>query len=273
MADNVVAMMFAKDEVDILPTTLQAAMKIVDSIFISDDGSVDGTWEIIQYYARVYPHKFEHIQQSPDKLDQGQRNALLREIRKRYKPENTWVQTIEADIILHTTDLRALIAQCSRQDVAMNWHNMNAVRDDWAGVHEFYPNWPEDIRKIMPNFHWLEEFSCYTYRPLPELYFDHIWRPWPRGFSHYLQPEARKRRNKLDGNKTPLSLHYGYRGPTHLMTKWNRLKVKPTRPFTKYGFDYTSIDTLSKTFYCFNGVYNRAPSVRPDPVDAFHKRG
>lgn len=273
MADNIVAMMFAKDECDILPTTIQEAMKQVDSLFISDDGSVDGTWEIIKYYKQAYPDKIEHIQQQPDRNDQGQRNALLNEIRRRYKPENTWVQTIEADIILYTTDLRELISRKAEQDVRVTWHNLNAVRADWTGVHEFYPKWPDDIRKIMPGFHWLEEFPGYTYRPLPGLFFDAVWRPWPRGFSQYMKPEPRVRRAKLDGNKTPLTLHYGYRGPTHLMTKWNRLKVKPTRPFTKYGFDYTSIDTLMNTFYCFNGVYNRNPSVRPHPVDAFHSRG
>jgi glycosyltransferase involved in cell wall biosynthesis len=272
--DNIVAIMFAKDEADIISTTITEAMKVVDSIFISDDGSVDGTWDIIKYYKQAYPSKIEYIRQEPDPNDQGQRNSLLNEIRRRYKPENTWVQTIEADIILYTKDLRELISRCNRQNVCMNWHNMNAVRDDWTDIHQFYPHWPEAIQKIMPNFHWLEEFSSYTYRPMPELYFDPVWRPWPRGLSYHLKPEGpRTRRCKLDGNKTPLTLHYGYRGPTHLMTKWNRLKVKPTKPFTKYGFDYTSIDTLMKTFYCFNGVYNRNPAVRANPVDAFHSRG
>jgi hypothetical protein len=44
-----------RDEADILPFTLDAALKWADAIYICDNGSSDGTWEIIQDYAKRYP--------------------------------------------------------------------------------------------------------------------------------------------------------------------------------------------------------------------------
>lgn len=274
MADSIVGMMFAKNEADILPLTITEAMKQVDSLFIADDGSTDGSWEIIQYYKQQYPNKVEYIQQAPVIGDQGQRNALLGHIRTRYKAENTWVQTIESDIVLHTHDLKAVIAKTNREDVSVNWHCMNAIRPYWEGVHQFYPNWPESIRTIMPRFHWTEEFACYTYRPLPELFYSPIWRPWPNGFSHYHTSNYKStRRNKMKTAHVPMALHYGYRGPSHMMAKWNRMKIKPQNPNPKHGYDYTSLETLSATFTCFNGHYNRSPNTGGTPEEAWEKRG
>lgn len=272
--DYIVGMMFAKNECDVLPTTIIEAMKQVDSLFIADDGSTDRSWEIIQYYKQAYPNKIEHIQREPAPIDQGQRNSLLEKIRARYKAENTWIQTIESDIVLHTKDIRALIARTNRENISVNWHCMNAIRPYWEGVHQFYPNWPDKIQNIMPRFHWTEEFTCYTYRPLPLLQYSPVWRPWPRGFSNYLAVDyKRQRRNKMKTENVPMALHYGYRGPTHMMSKWNRLKVKPPNPNRKHGYDYTDLETLSRTFTCFNGHYNRSANTGATPEEAWEKRG
>ena len=251
--------MYCKNEIDILPYTLPEALKHVDSMFISDDGSIDGSWELIQYFKQKYPDKIEYIRQEPSEFDQGQRSALLIEIQKRYKAENTWVQVIESDVFLHTTDLRTLISTTCRNDISVDWCFMNATRRDWIGVHEFYPHWPEDIRVIMPLFHKMETL-LYTYRPLPGLYFEQTWRPAPKGFGVYYaqhEPYSRRRRSLDTRGRTPLALHYGYRGPTHMLTKWNRRAVRPESNVTRHGEDYTSIETLMKTSPYLNGDFNR----------------
>lgn len=274
MADTIVGMMFAKNEVDILPKTIPEAIKLVDSLFIADDGSVDGTWDLIKYFKHAYPDKIEHIQQLPSKRDPAQRNSLLGEIRNRYKPENTWVQMIEADIVLYTNDLHATIANANKNNVNICWHNMNAARADWSDIHSFYPHWPEDISKVMPLFHWIEEFPAYSFRPLPKLEFDsNNWRPWPRGFTNYLTEEQLKRGPRAKMKMPPLTLHYGYRGPTHLWTKWQRNPNKSDRPMIKHGIDYTSLETLTNTFPYFNGKYNRNPHTLSNPVEAWKSRG
>ena len=257
--DTIVGVMYCKNEIDVLPITIPEALKHVDTMFISDDGSEDGSWELIKSFKAQYPSKIEYIRQDPSPFDQGQRSAMLIEIQKRYKAENTWVQVIESDVLLHTNDLRSLIAATHRNDISVDWCFMNAVRLDWTGMHQHYPNWPEDIRTIMPLFHKLETL-LYTYRPLPGLYFEQTWRPAPKGFGVYYKqhPPFSGRRKSLDTRgRTPLALHYGYRGPTHLMTKWNRKAVRPESNITRHGEDYTSIETLLKTCPYFNGDFNR----------------
>lgn len=264
--DHIVGVMYCKNEVDVLPLTIPEAMKRVDSMFISDDGSIDGSWELIQYFKARYPGKIEYIQQKPKADDAGQRSDLLNEIRRRYKPENTWVQVVEADIVIQGGDLRKTIADHNVGNVCVKWENINVVRDYWDGIHQFYPYWPENLGKIMDKFHWIERL-LYTYRPLPELYFTPEWRPWPRGFSHYITAATSEPPRTVDS--VPLLCHYGYRGPTHLVTKWARMAVKPLGPMRKYGHDFTSIESVMKTFCYFNGKYNRNDRVRDNPTDAW----
>lgn len=259
----IVGMMFCKNEADVLPLTIPAAMRVVDSLFISDDGSHDSSWEIIKYYKQQYPNKIEHIQQRPDPLDQGQRAALLDEIRRRYKPQDTWVQLIDADMVVDVADsdtLQRFIDANARSNAVVKWAVMNAVRENWEGVHQFYPSWPEDLRTLMPKFHVLEKVF-YTFRPFPDLYYNAEWKPWPKGFSKYIKDTD-------DGHtptkwSVPLLLHYGYRGPTHL---FQRLGGKSK---DKYGQEYDSIEKIAATFNCFNGTYNRSPLALRDPRDAW----
>jgi len=264
--DHIVGVMYCKNEEDILPTTIPAALKLVDSMFISDDGSSDRSWEIIQYFKKNNP-KIEYIQQKPVPTDQGQRQDLLNEIRRRYKAESTWVQAIDADMTLHTKDLHALINTNKRENITVLWGVMNAVRDYWTDVHQFYPHWPEDIRTIMPLFHRIETVT-YSYRPMPDLYFTPEWRAWPRGFGKYITSGSTDR--PQPGTPPALLLHYGYRGPTHMMARWNQKIVKPASAITKQGEDYTSIETLMKTCPYFNGDFNRdLEFVFADPEEAW----
>jgi glycosyltransferase involved in cell wall biosynthesis len=256
----IVGMMFCKNEADVLPMTITDAMRHVDSLFISDDGSTDKSWDIIQYYRQKYPSKIEHVQQHPDSLDQGQRSSMLNLIRSRYKPEDTWVQIIDADMLLHTDNLSETIVRNSRADMLVNWYIMNAVRDHWEGVHQWYPNWPEDLRVLMPKFHILEQVT-YTFRPMPALYYTTEWKPWPKGFTKYVKDTDERPNPTRD--TVPILLHYGYRGPTHVFSRLGG------RPKDKYGQEYDSIPSILHTFNCFNGKYNRSPLARMDPREAW----
>lgn len=273
--DHIVGMMFCKNEADIISTTLLDAFRHVDSMFISDDGSTDGSWEIINYFKQAYPDKIEHIQQNPDPNDQAQRTSLFKLIQERYKAENTWVQVVEADMILYTHDLKSQIETAKRSDVLVEWDIMNAVRPYWEHVHHFFPHWPEDIRDIMPRFHRLESL-VYTYRPLPGLYFTKDWRPTPRGFGVYLDKDTeyvRKRPREKTVKEVPLLCHYGYRGPTHAMSKWQRRSNREAPIVSRHGEDHTSIVSILKTNKYYNGTYNRNVSVSDTPEEAWINRG
>jgi len=250
---TVVGMMWNRNEGDILPYIIESALDKVDTLFIADDHSTDNSWDIIQSYAANHKDKIEYIRnERVHPKDAGQRQSLLDEIRRRYKPENTWVQVIESDIMILDTDVREAIRDWAIDDLGITWQLLNAARKpgDWNDA-DVYPNWERPIQEIMPHAHWIE-YMMYTWRPLPGLQFDpDTWRPWPNGFAQYVKNPPLKRGRK--GLTSPLLAHYGYRGPAHFKQKYGNKK------FRKYpSWDLTSVETVEKTVYFFNGQWNGA---------------
>lgn len=264
MADRIVGMMFAYNEGDILAQTIEAALPHVDSLFIADDGSQDQSWDIIQCMARAHKDKIEHIRQHPDPKDKGQRSALLAKIKKRYDPTTTWVQVIEADVMILDTDIRQAIKRFAVNDVALTWTMLNAVRypgKTWKEV-DSYPHWGKPLTEIMPRAHFME-YLLYTFRPMPKLYFDpNRWRPYPRGFSRYIDGPVKI------GTKSafaPLLLHIGYRGPTHFYEKFKNHGSNINGKHSKYrSWDLSSPDTVLNTVSFFNDTWNNCafPATR-----------
>jgi glycosyltransferase involved in cell wall biosynthesis len=249
VAEHIVGMMWNKNEGDIIDDTIFSALDHVDTLFIADDGSTDDSWHIIKDLAETIP-EIEHIQRRPSKGDPAQRQSLLNQIRMRYRPENTWVQIIESDIMILDTDIRKAIAERARKDVCVNWALLNAVIDptlDWADL-DTYPDWRMPIQDIMTHGHWLEEMT-YTFRPHKELWYDlGPWRPWPKGFSKF---GVKKEPVRTD--YTPLLAHYGYRGPTHLHKKFS----PDGRYHKRYkSWDFDTPETTKNTVFFFNGVWN-----------------
>lgn len=241
--------MWAKNEGDIIHETIADALRHVDTLMIADDGSTDNTWEIIQHAQKFWPDRIEHIQRQPTQQDPGQREALLTEVRRRYKPEDTWVQIVEADIFILDTDLSALCKNETK--IGISWQTLNAVRapGTWRDVDTF-PNWKEPIRKIMPLAHRME-VMLYTFRPLPALHYDRgRWRPWPQGFQRYVSQPLKTYAKRED---SPLLLHVGFRGPTHFHLKYRSMGKRHRRYPT---WNLTSPEAVERTVPFFNGVWN-----------------
>lgn len=255
---SIVGVMWNKNEGDILEEIIEAALPHVDSLMIADDGSSDDSWAIIKYMEGVND-KIEHTQQEPSKDDPGQRQSLLDTVRSRYKPDNTWVQIIESDIMIKDTDVREAIKNhADPNDLAVSWHLLNAVRrpNSWADV-DTYPHWDKSITEIMPYAHHMEVMT-YTFRPLPKLaYTAGRWRPWPNGWSHYNNGDAVM--SKAKKPDSPLLVHYGYRGPTHFYKKY-----KGMGPYhTKYkSWRLSSPGEIEQTVPFFNGEWN-GPACGP----------
>ena len=251
---HIVGMMFSHNEGDILEETMSSALNQVDSLFFADDGSTDNSWDVIEPYKSLCEVAVKRDRTPKDK---GQRQFLLDEIRKRYKPEDTWVQIIESDIFILDTDIKEAIKKHAVHDLAMSWMCLNAARPKggWTGEIDSYPNWEIPMRTLMPGMHWME-FMLYTFRPLPGLIYDsqNAWRPWPSGFGQYADGKQVK---GAYGRKpdAPLLLHVGYRGPRHFCQKYKGRWPGDKHP--KYGWDVSSVDKVRETCFFFNGTWNK----------------
>ncbi len=243
-------MLWNRNESDILEEIVTDACKNVDSLFIADGHSTDGSWEILQSLKGRLP-KIEHLQQGDETYDRAQRNSLLDAIRKRYKAEDTWVQIIESDVFICDTKIPRATRSHGVDDIAVPWLMLNAVRKPgtWAEV-DTYPHWKEPIRTLMPYAHQME-IVTYTFRPLPGLEFDqNSWRPWPSGFSRYT---SKSLQGKPRGSLAPLLLHVGYRGPKHFHEKYKHMGKRHTKHRTWW---VNSPANVERTVPYFNGAWN-----------------
>lgn len=254
MSEQIVAMIWNRNEVDLLPFTLQAAVDRddIDAIYIADDGSSDGSWEFIQAFRNKHKDKIVHIQQSPNKNDPGQRQSLLDKIKKKHQMETTWVQILESDIMIVDTDIRQAIKEQAVKDIAVSFHLLNAARKSgtWQEADK-WPLWEDDIKKVMPYFHWLEPM-LYLFRLMPGLFYQASpWRPWPKGFSKYVPGDVMRTSKKAD---SPILGHYGFRGPTHFFAKYKGMGAYHKKhPTWKLG----SVDEVERTVPFFNGTWNK----------------
>jgi hypothetical protein len=246
----IVGMMWCKNEGDILEEIVTAAASKVDALWIADGQSTDRSWDILHSLRKRIPN-IEHVQQESEYRDHAQRKSLLRGIRERYRPEDTWVQVIESDVLILDTDVRAAIAEHAVADIGVPWIMLNAVRKPgtWAEV-DTYPHWAMPMRELMPFAHWME-LVLYTFRPLPELRFelDH-WRPWPAGFSYYTKEPVKR---MPVGRTAPLLLHVGYRGPKHFHAKYRHHGARH-RKYRDWRVD--SPENVERTVPFFNGAWN-----------------
>ncbi len=245
----IIGMLWNRNEGDILEEIITNALPHVDSLFLADDHSTDNSWEIMKSFEKN--PKVEYMRNTRDDArDKGQRQSLLNEIRRRYRPEDNLVQIIESDIMILDTDIKKVWEDWNINDVGMCWHLLNAARKPgtWAEI-DTYPKWNGSIKELMPYGHRVETM-VYTFRPFSGLFYDfNTWSPWPHGFEKYLG--GKPLFNKRKGLFSPLLAHYGFRGPTHVFQKYKGKK------FAKYPeWDMSTKESVEKTFYYFNGVWN-----------------
>lgn len=246
---RVIGMMWNKNEADILPQIISAAIPKVDKLYMADDGSSDASYEIMKHFQKLHPKVVVSIQQNPDKSDQGQRRALLAKIQEDYT-EDDWIQLIESDIMLLDTHPATAIVQHSIDKIAVPWHTLNAVRRDWSKSIDTYPYWAIPLQELMPYGHWME-VMIYSFRNLKGLsYSQSVWRPWPAGFGAYTKNALG---NAKRTENAPLLAHYGFRGPTHFNVKY-KSHGKYHRRYNKWRVD--DIEEIKKTVSFFNGDWN-----------------
>lgn len=249
MADQIVGIMWNKNEGDILHFTISKALEHVDHMYLADDGSTDDSFKIMQSFAQHPKVKFVH--QINPKFDK--RTSMLTHIKKRYKPENTLVQVIESDITILDTDIRTAWAKYNSNNVSMCWHLVNATDPNkWQDESGCFPTWERPIDSVMTEGHWMEEMSNYTFRPFPDIHFmPGDSKPWPRGFGSYGVT------SKLKLHKdAPLLAHWGYRGPTHWLHKYNPTK-DPKKLHRKHHWKIGTVEQVKANVPFFNGVWNR----------------
>ena len=108
---KIFAIMLVKNEVDIVGSVLKSAEKWADKIFILDNGSTDGTWELIQSLKNdvITPWK-----QDFGPFRRGMRAEVFNEFRHLSTPGDWWCYALDADEF-YIEDPRTLLQNISRK--------------------------------------------------------------------------------------------------------------------------------------------------------------
>ncbi len=122
--------MLMRDEADLVAQSLDHQLTWADTIFILDMGSVDGTWDIIQDYAkrdsRVVPFASKSIIFS-DTL----RGFLFEHHRDRFEPGD-WVLRADTDEFYHVTPPRFVAERMRPSETAahLQWYYFRLTRQE-----------------------------------------------------------------------------------------------------------------------------------------------
>ena len=187
-----------KNEADVIAQTLHAASRWCDHIYVFDNGSSDGTWEIVQQIARDLPAVVPFKSDGKPFTD-SLRGEILRHYRSRARAGDWWA-IIDADEF-YIDDPRAFLAQVP-----------DRFRAVWPQIYSFLFTdidanaWRQDPSRYAPELPLDERLRHYVLGDYTELRF---FRHEPAltdvpGDLRPIYPERIRLR------------HYGYRSPDQI---------------------------------------------------------
>ena len=142
---KIFGIMLVKNEVDIVGYVLKKAQEWCDKIFILDNGSTDGTWELIQSMKNdcITPWK-----QDFGPFRRGMRADVFNEFRHLSEPGDWWCYALDADEV-YAEDPREFLARIPKkyqwvfkQDISFRLTREDLSEYSFSGLFE------EDIDKL-----------------------------------------------------------------------------------------------------------------------------
>jgi glycosyltransferase involved in cell wall biosynthesis len=205
--DTTVGVFCIKNEIDTIEDVLNETD--CDHIFVWDDGSTDGTWELVQSHPKV---DFKVCRSEVDKSSYIWRKPypgrvwLLDKIKKEfnYRKERVWNVAYDGDYYF----LNSPKEFCnSEYDSCAGWV-INMVRhraEGWSEEIDTYPNW--NIKELLTYGYFIER-RPFAWVVTDKLNFHRF--PWPRsrGIQNPISPNCISR-------DSVFCLHYGKRSPNY----------------------------------------------------------
>jgi glycosyltransferase involved in cell wall biosynthesis len=224
---KIFAISVVKDEADIIAQSLNAALRWADKIFVLDNGSTDGTWEIVQSLAS---NKIIAWKRDTTPFYDGIRAQVYQEFKHLAAEGDWWCFRLDADEF-YLDDPREFLAKVPKNHhfVVTDTIQFRLTKEDFVNGNA--PSGIDDIR-YHDKYTW-SETRFFRHRPHME-WTPAMDRPKRMGVMH-------SRRIKLR--------HYQFRSLEQIK---QRVAVRAEAKKNGYpGFDY-SIDESVESY-----IYNR----------------
>lgn len=205
MSFKIYSLLLVKNEADIIRESLLAAMKWSDKVIVMDNGSQDGTWEIVQELAQQHPSIIAFMQYT-GVFRIGLRAKAFRAFRHEMTSNDWWCVRLDADEFF-SEDPRAFLAQ-----VPKKYHAVKKISTDYVLTkedilaHTFTGNFTidrEHITHYLPEKRKERRFM----RHRPWLIWCEKWR-YPHPIGH-------------TANTYIAVDHYQYRSPQQMEKRFN----------------------------------------------------
>jgi hypothetical protein len=152
------ALCIVKNEADVISECLISAKHWCDRIYVFDNGSDDGTWEIVQELAARVPEVVP-FKQDPAPFHDGLRAEIFNAFRAEAAEEDWWC-LLGADEF-YVDDPRVFLAKVSRQDGVVwsgsfSYFFTDRDAEAYRSAPEVFESMPVDERLRYYLYHWGE---------------------------------------------------------------------------------------------------------------------
>lgn len=247
---KVIGLMCVRDEADLLVEVYPHIKGLVDEIYAYDDGSQDGTWDIIKdsdYAMRKVDDNNRQGEHRPNY------NHLLEKIKENHDldKEDVWVVLTMGDRFFLNKTPRQIVEEAKAEGFpCVEGIQLDFLRhrlDPWTPENDTWPDYGESLRKIC---RWVrvDEFCIVAYKVTNECSYLNSKYPWakPIGMPQYRR-EDMEDKISLD---MPFLEHQGRRSPHAAM---KRLESGARWLGQKYkNYDYS---TFATTVRCNRRMY------------------
>lgn len=209
-----------KNEADILRTSLTAALAWCDRIFVFDNGSTDGTWEIVQDLARA-DSRVVPFKQDPKPFDDALRAEIFQAYRGEAKAGDWWCR-LDSDEF-YVDDPKAFLAAVPRSHHVVwgLWLQYFLTNEDLARFSPADEQTPPEITpERFPRYYQAKGGEARFFRHRDGL----VWNggAWP---AHLGLIEPRRIRVK----------HFQYRSPAQIQRRLDTRRAAAAAGWQHFG--------------------------------------
>lgn len=178
---KIYSLLLVKNEADVIQASLLDACRWSDRIIVIDNGSTDGTWEIIQSLAQTHPQIIPWLQYTGP-FHIGLRAKAFRAFRHELTADDWWCVRLDADEFF-PGDVRAFLANVPKRFRTVKKYSTDYIltRKDIT-EHTFTGNFEQD-RKYITHALGVHRQERRFMRHSPCLVWCERWRyphPWGR---------------------------------------------------------------------------------------------
>ena len=202
---KIYSLLLVKNESDIIRESLLAAIKWSDKVIVIDNGSTDGTWEIVKEIATQYPTVVPFMQYTRG-FRIGLRAKAFRAFRQELSCRDWWCVRLDADEFF-SEDPREFLAQVPNKYSSIKKQSTDYIlTEEDIQAHSFTGDFAKDCTYIT---HYLPEKRKERrfIRHRPWLIWSEKWRyPHPMGCT---------------AKQCIAVAHYQYRSPQQMEKRFN----------------------------------------------------